>query len=327
MPLEKQSLNNFLPDGFETLNQEGYKTNFSEDKIKTGYEKDIKDRVSGPNLNNLIDVIGKNTNVLSKFLDFIKSMPINSILKINNNNEIDYEEIGDINNKVSKSGDTMTGNLRLNNASLNITGGSVFTRNTTYALDDKASTAKYEVVIQHEDKNNVRKSRLESAWLTDGSHTTNLSEKKSASENSYATIAVGWDKDGKAYATAPTPTTGDNSTKIATTAWVNNSKNNISTWGFPSTKYDTLTLGADGSSYTAPANGWFSIVGEVSTGKGHVVMTNGQMQSKSNGDAVGTDVSIFMPAKKGDTVKVNYINFAQNSYYMTFTFTYAEGAK
>ena len=111
MPLEKQSLNNFLPDGFETLNQEGHKENFSEDKIKAGYEKDIPDIVSGPNLNNLIDVVGKNTNILSKFLDFIKNMPINSVLKINNNNQIDYQDIGDIDNKVSKSGDTMTGYL------------------------------------------------------------------------------------------------------------------------------------------------------------------------------------------------------------------------
>ena len=64
MAIKKESLNNFLPDGFETLNQEGYKENFSADKISTGYEKDVPDIVSGPNLNNLIDVIGKNTNTL-----------------------------------------------------------------------------------------------------------------------------------------------------------------------------------------------------------------------------------------------------------------------
>lgn len=102
MPLEKQSLNNFLPDGFETLNQEGYKTNFSEDKIKTGYEKDIKDRVSGPNLNNLIDVVGKNTNTLNNYIEYLNSMPISSVPYVNQNNQLDYQDIGQFGNKAEK---------------------------------------------------------------------------------------------------------------------------------------------------------------------------------------------------------------------------------
>lgn len=96
MPLEKQSLNNFLPNGFETLNQEGYKENFSEDKILTGYEKDVRDIVSGPNLNNLIDVVGKNTNVLTNFMDFIKNMPINNILVVDENNQLAYKPIDEV---------------------------------------------------------------------------------------------------------------------------------------------------------------------------------------------------------------------------------------
>ena len=93
MPLEKQSLNNFLPDGFETNNLEGYKENFSADKIATGYEKDVKDRVSGPNFNNLLDVLGKNTNVLTNFMDFIKNMPINNIFVVDENNQLAYKPI------------------------------------------------------------------------------------------------------------------------------------------------------------------------------------------------------------------------------------------
>ena len=90
MPLEKQSLNNFLPDGFETNNLEGYKENFSADKIATGYEKDVKDRVSGPNLNNLIDVVGKNTNTLNKYVNYLNEMPINSIPITDSNNNLNY---------------------------------------------------------------------------------------------------------------------------------------------------------------------------------------------------------------------------------------------
>lgn len=96
MPLEKQSLNNFLPNGFETLNQEGYKENFNEEKIKKGYEKNVPDIVSGPNLNNLIDVVGKNTNILTNFMDFIKNMPINNIFVVDENNQLAYKPINEV---------------------------------------------------------------------------------------------------------------------------------------------------------------------------------------------------------------------------------------
>ena len=33
MALDKKTLNDFLPNGFETQNKEDYKVNFSEDKI------------------------------------------------------------------------------------------------------------------------------------------------------------------------------------------------------------------------------------------------------------------------------------------------------
>lgn len=96
MPLEKESLNNFLPNGFETLNQEGYKENFNEDKIATGFERDVPDIVSGPNLNNLLDNIGKNTNVLTKFMDFIKNMPINNLFAVDENNQLVYKNLDEV---------------------------------------------------------------------------------------------------------------------------------------------------------------------------------------------------------------------------------------
>lgn len=96
MPLEKESLNNFLPNGFETLNQEGYKENFNEDKIAIGYKKDVPDIVSGPNLNNLLDNIGKNTNVLTKFMDFIKDMPINNLFAVDENNQLVYKNLDEV---------------------------------------------------------------------------------------------------------------------------------------------------------------------------------------------------------------------------------------
>lgn len=94
MPLEKQSLNNFLPNGFETLNKEGCKENFSKEKIATGYEKDVPDIVSGPNLNNLIDVIGKNTNTLNNYVEYLNSLSVNKTPIIDSNNQLNSTQIG-----------------------------------------------------------------------------------------------------------------------------------------------------------------------------------------------------------------------------------------
>lgn len=94
MALEKKEIDNFLPNGFETLNQEGYKENFSDDMIQTGYEKDVPDLVSGPNLNNLIDKIGKNTNTLNNYVNYLNSLSINKTPIIDSNNQLNSTQIG-----------------------------------------------------------------------------------------------------------------------------------------------------------------------------------------------------------------------------------------
>ena len=339
MPLEKQSLNNFLPNGFETLNQEGYKKNFSEDKIKTGYEKDVLDIVSGPNLNNLIDVIGKNTNILSKFMDFIKNMPVNNTLKVNGANQLDYEDVSDLNNKVSKSGDTMTGNLTINKNN-----GSVIVTGTGYKSFTSKST---DIDYTQTDQVNLNGARLLSndingnwwgyvqSWIdSNGSMRTGIASRRSISGTiKECGIAVAVDKNGNAYTYAPTPAAGDNSTKIATTAWVNNEKETISSWGFPSTKYTDLTLGKSGTTYTAPANGWFTLAKTNSrNAEAYIAMNNttaGQLQiecrqMKHYTGTVEPWARVFIPVSKGDVVRVDYDVDGETK---LFRFIYAEGAK
>ena len=92
MALSKETLNNFLPNGFETEDKEGYKTNFSDDKIATGYEKDVADIVSGPNLNNFIDKTGKNFNTLNDYIEYLNNMPINNLPITDSNNKLNYVE-------------------------------------------------------------------------------------------------------------------------------------------------------------------------------------------------------------------------------------------
>ena len=174
MPLEKQSLNNFLPNGFETLNQEGYKENFNEEKIKTGYEKDVPDIVSGPNLNNLIDVVGKNTNTLNNYVEYLNGMPINNVPTVNANGQLDYSNL---NNKVNKSGDTMSGDLTIHD---NQYRGMLFLQNKTLDYDNyvKPSETVQSGTLQFIDKNNQFYAFVQQQIFSDGIYNLSLGQRR-----------------------------------------------------------------------------------------------------------------------------------------------------
>ena len=97
--------------------------------------------------------------------------------------------------------------------------------------------------------------------------------------------------------------------------------------GMPSNRYIDLTLGASGTQYTAPANGWFAVI-QSNNASGHINLyssnTNiGQMVylvSDSAGKA-------SIPVKKGDKVIYQYVGRNANSSDNAFGFIYAEGSK
>lgn len=94
----------------------------------------------------------------------------------------------------------------------------------------------------------------------------------------------------------------------------------VSSWGMPSSKYIDLTLGASGSTYTAPANGWFSLIGTASANFQFVNLTTANMGIASFG-ASSSKPSCFLPVKKGEVVTAWYtVNSITN-----FKFIYAEG--
>lgn len=101
-------------------------------------------------------------------------------------------------------------------------------------------------------------------------------------------------------------------------------KGKITSWAFPSNRYQNLTLGSNGATYTAPANGWFNIsgVGSSST-QGFVFMfcavTSIRMEAPCS-SALGVNLSI--PVKKGDVMTINYIGLKTGA---VLRFTYAEG--
>lgn len=115
-----------------------------------------------------------------------------------------------------------------------------------------------------------------------------------------------------------------NKTKTAITADIDeiatdlNGKVNLdSSWGFPSATYDDLTLGASGTEYTAPADGWF-FAGGVSTGA-WVKMTCNNI-SVINYIPNGNGSYVSIQAKKGAVMTLEY----SNTNITDFKFVYAQ---
>ena len=102
-----------------------------------------------------------------------------------------------------------------------------------------------------------------------------------------------------------------------------NDKSTISGWSMPSSRYIDLTLGASGSTYTAPANGWF-VCARVGSSSDQIVY----MINYSNGYAAqgvkGTGMLAVtsVPVKKGDVIQIDYSTSGDVN---TFRFIYAEG--
>lgn len=107
-----------------------------------------------------------------------------------------------------------------------------------------------------------------------------------------------------------------------------NDKSTISGWGMPSNRYIDLTLGASGSTYTAPANGWFNFDKRSSAAGQYVVIgneTGGYVwEGSSTAYGVSVECNKSVPVKKSDVIKITYTLGGAT---MRFAFIYAEGNK
>ena len=95
-------------------------------------------------------------------------------------------------------------------------------------------------------------------------------------------------------------------------------------FGFPSSNYDDLELGASGTQYTAPANGWISLCKKTASANQYIILEN---STKSHGvnsrpNVSGTVIYIALPVQKGDVVTITYDASGETKY---FRFIYAEG--
>ena len=95
-------------------------------------------------------------------------------------------------------------------------------------------------------------------------------------------------------------------------------------FGFPSNRYEDLTLGASTSTYTAPANGYFYISANGTASNNWIEMFNTTSSGFARG-VYGTAAWQFkhaIEAKKKDVIRISYSNIGTPS---TFRFIYAEG--
>ena len=98
----------------------------------------------------------------------------------------------------------------------------------------------------------------------------------------------------------------------------------VSAQAMPSGKYIDLTLGASGSTYTAPANGWVSIC-KKATAVRQLVLTYNQTTNlgvETNATSEDTAIRHFVPVRKGDVFTVIYSAAGTLNY---FRFIYCEG--
>lgn len=181
--------------------ENGIKADFDSNKIENGFDSVQPDILSGDNLNKFIDDTYKASNYALQLGDYVD----------------EKADKTDLNAKVNKSGDTMTGNLNINNT-LPAVGfhNSEFDRSQT-GTQTSTTTIGF---TRLRDKNNLDVSILSTSYSPAGNLYTRLAVTRDVNgETKVSGINVGVRANGDLYTEAPTPSTGDNSTKIATTAY------------------------------------------------------------------------------------------------------------
>ena len=105
-----------------------------------------------------------------------------------------------------------------------------------------------------------------------------------------------------------------------------NDKSKISSWAMPSSKYIDLTLGASGTTYTAPANGWLVFGKRVGGSTAQYILLINQTANMRIVDTLKGDLNnelgAYLPVNKGDKVRVDYNATGETT---SFKFHYAEG--
>lgn len=98
----------------------------------------------------------------------------------------------------------------------------------------------------------------------------------------------------------------------------------VSGLGMPSSRYINLTLGASGSSYTAPANGWYLLCKKTNGTNqvANLINRTSVIHTASFAPTSGSDIYVYLPALKGDLIQSYYSAGGETIH---FRFIYAQG--
>ena len=99
--------------------------------------------------------------------------------------------------------------------------------------------------------------------------------------------------------------------------------NKLQSYSLPGNQYIDLTLGASGSRYTAPADGWFYFTKGGDTGKWTYIGNETTGNRTSLIPTTGADPSVIFPALKGNIVRIDYNTTKEAEH---FRFYYAVGS-
>ena len=112
----------------------------------------------------------------------------------------------------------------------------------------------------------------------------------------------------------------------------NTGTSNSAGYPMPSSTYKNLTLGASGSSYTAPANGWIQFTATAPSGNDTYILVAAIGDTKDGlcmEDRGQGSLNAYIPVNKGQAFKVTYDPIAPFGVdpYDRFEFIYANGSE
>lgn len=101
--------------------------------------------------------------------------------------------------------------------------------------------------------------------------------------------------------------------------------NKLQSYSLPTSSYIDLTLGTTGSTYTAPADGWFLFNRKITSSQWqYVAMANDTTHIGTRCMSNVSNAGVFIPVRKGDIVEANYNANGTINY---FRFIYAAGSE
>lgn len=177
-------------------------------------------------------------------------------------------------------------------------------------------------------KNNAGNAKLYVAGNT--SETTNATYQDNAPVQERATQMYLYFYIGDYSQTAIEQTAGLNSELFNGKADINLANVNdqakilISGMAMPSNRYIDLALGASGTTYIAPANGWFLSRQNYNSGYYEISIDNINLAETT---ASSIQLSFLVPARKGQGLRYSYSNLTTGTTYAKFRFIYAQGSE